>query len=66
MKRTLTSDESLDLVLETAGNNRKVKYQNENFRVIKMNELEDYLNNDPGWKPKQSSNSDKFLIERTS
>ena len=66
MKRTLNSDESLDLVLETAGNNRKVKYQNENFRVIKMNELEDYLNNDPGWKPKQSSNNDKFLIERTS
>ncbi|MDP7658160.1 MAG: hypothetical protein QF812_03020 [Nitrososphaerales archaeon] len=66
MKRTLTSDESLDLVLETAGNDRKVKDQNENFRGVKMNELKDYLNNNLGWKPKQSINSDKFLIERTS
>ena len=66
MKRTLNSDESLDLVLETAGNDRKVKDQNENFRGVKMNELKDYLNNNLGRKPKQSINSDKFLIERTS
>jgi len=64
VKRTLTSDESLDLVLESAGNHRKNNDQNENFRVIKVGELEDFLNKNPDWKPKQAVNSDKFLIER--
>lgn len=64
MNRTLTTDESLNLILETAENHRKDNDQSENFKVIKVNELEDFLNKNPGWKPKQSVNHDKFLIER--
>ncbi len=64
MKRVLSADESLNLILEMAGNHRKDNDQSEYFKVIKVNELEDFLNKNPDWKPKQSVNHDKFLVER--
>ena len=64
MNRALTVDESLDLVLKTVGDYKSNINEGENFKVIKVNELEDFLNKNPDWKPKQAVNSDKFLIER--
>ena len=64
MNRALTVDESLDLVLKTVGDHRSNNNDGENFRVIKVDELEDFLNKNPDWKPKQAVNHDKFLIER--
>jgi hypothetical protein len=64
MNRALTVDESLDLVLKTVGDHRSNISEGENFKVIKVNELEDFLNKNPDWKPKQAVNSDKFLIEK--
>ena len=64
MNRTLSVDESLDLVLKTVEAHRSNINDGENFRVIKVEELEDFLNKNPDWKPKQAVNSDKFLIER--
>ena len=66
MNRALTVDESLDLILKTVGDHKNNRNEGENFRVIKVDELEDFLNKNPDWKPKQAVNSDKFLIERIS
>jgi hypothetical protein len=34
------------------------------YRGIKVKEPEDFPNKNPGWKPKESVNSDKFLIAK--
>jgi hypothetical protein len=64
MNRALTVDESLDLILKTVEAHRNNSNDGENFRVIRVDKLEDFLNKNPDWKPKQAVNSDKFLIER--
>jgi hypothetical protein len=43
-------------------NNKKV--EENQYRVVKVKDLEKFLNKNPDWKPKQSVNSEKFLIER--
>ncbi len=65
MKRTLSADESLDLILDIVGTHKKNTEQSEQYKVISVEGLEDFLNKNPDWKPKQSVNHDKFLVERT-
>jgi len=65
MKRTLSADESLNLILDIVGTHKKNTEQSEEYKVVHVDQLEDFLNKNPGWKPKQSVNHDKFLVERT-
>jgi len=64
MKRILSADESLTLILDIVGTHKKNTEQSEEYKVVHVDELEDFLNKNPGWKPKQSVNHDKFLVEK--
>jgi len=66
MNRPLKSDESLDAIINLVKIHKSSKEKEDQYRVIKVKDLEDFLNKNPEWKPKQSVNSDKFLIERIS
>ena len=66
MNRPLKSDESLDAIINLVKTHKSSKEKEDQYRVVQIKELQDFLNKNPGWKPKQSINSDKFLIERIS
>jgi len=64
MNRTLSADESLNLILDIVGTHKKNTEQLDEYKVVHVDQLEDFLNKNPGWKPKQSVNHDKFLVEK--